>query len=226
MSFWEFLSAGRDQLWDKVREMIVKDPQLIWEAVDGCGFTIVTWVIHWNNVEMLQYMAEAIRSFSQTPQQEEQLLKYTFEYEERCGGTPTQRAVGYGHIECLSWLMRNAPSGAAVLEEKDESGNTASHEAAHQSRMNALEFIVRNAPSGVKVLMTENDKGKTPLTKNRGAAKKYFTPQKIRELAFERESEVIRTALIFDSDSLVQLMLSVVVQNIELQLYRNAQVAS
>ena len=227
MSELELSRACREQRWEEVREMITENPQLVWTARGSYGCTPAYWAAHYGDVEMLQHMLAVIlrQSLQATSQGDEeehqqrrQMLRDAFERGGDNGDTPTHEAAFYGHGQCLAFLVEHAPSGAAVLEVKNKEGWIPAHYAAFNGVVDALDFIVRNAPSGVAVLDVKDNKGKTPLDRASKNVKEYFTPQKIMEIGFERELELISNE--FEPDSLPSLMFMIIRQNIEIKLYQ------
>lgn len=227
MSGLELSRACREQRWEEAREMITENPQLVWTARGSYGCTPAYWAAHYGNVKMLQHMLAVI--LRQSPQaisqgdeeehqQRRQMLRDTFERGGYNGDTPAHEAAFYGHGQCLAFLVEHAPSGAAVLEVKNKEGWIPAHYAAFNGVVDALDFIVRNAPSGVAVLDVKDNKGKTPLDRTSKNVKEYFTHQKIMEIGFERELELISNE--FESISLPSLMFMIIRQNIEIKLHQ------
>lgn len=229
MSGVELSRACREQRWEEAREMITENPQSMWTARGSYGCTAAYYAAGHGNVEMLQHMLavilrQSLQATSQGDEEEEeeqrrQMLRGAFERGDNNGDTPAHEAAFYGHGKCLAFLVEHAPSGAAVLEAQDMHGWTPAHVAALNGKVMTLDFIVRNAPSGMRgVLDVKDNKGKTPLDRASKNVKEYFTPQKIMEIGFERELELISNE--FESISLPSLMFMIIRQNIEIKLYQ------
>jgi ankyrin repeat protein len=158
------VDACYEENWEKAKAMIAKNPWLVCTAKNKYGDTPKYFAFLRNNVDFLQYMADAILllSLDQPPQEQQQqrrqMLRNTFE---------TGSAHGFlvnlasSHVRCF--LLEHAPSGVAILQVKGLSGWTSAHHAAAAGRVSALDFIVRNAPSGAEVLKVKNNFKMTPF---------------------------------------------------------------
>ena len=69
-------------------------------------------------------------------------------------------------------------------------------------------------------MVMKNDNEKTPLHIARKEIKNYFTPKKLQEIGLKQELELIERYANMEENSLPNLMLGVIKQNVELQLYR------
>lgn len=205
--------------WDKVREMISDNAALIWTAKGGKDISPVYCTAFYGNLEILQAMYDAILSafsrLSLTRSREKQILRDAFERGRDDKITPAHVAASQGHVNCLEFLVTHCPSGNAILEKKDDRGNTAAHQAASGASIEALEFVLRNSPNGVGVLKVKNVANQTPLDMLQ-KIRDHFTPQKIRKIGFERDSELIQEGSVFAPYSLISLVLGIIQQNIEL----------
>lgn len=181
----DLLEACRTQKWEMAREIIAENPRLIWTAKDPWEHSPITWVVNYGNLEMLQLIFDTIVS-SRRSSTRTKTLKDVFEKPTSSGEkeTPAHIAACNGSVECLDFLVKNCPSGAAILEARAWNGRTPADSAAFFGNIGALVFILKNAPSGANVLNIKSDSGLMPMN---GAVKHYFTPEKIKEIGLERE---------------------------------------
>lgn len=221
----ELVSACWNQKWDQARKMIAKNSQLVWTARGLHGATPAYPSAVYGNVEMLQHMLAVILQHplfqEDAEEKRRQMLQGAFERGADDGYTPAHTAAHYGHVNCLAFLVEHAPSGAAVLEAKSSAGRTPAHCAAVNGQVDALEFIVRNAPSGIGVLEVKSNGGLVPLDLAQKSVKAYFTPQKIKEIGFERELGLFDKNV--DSSPLASLIFGLIRQNVELEIERCTQ---
>lgn len=202
----------RMQEWDKARVVIAKDPLSICTSRDDDGYSPVYWAAWYGDLKMLQHMLDAVLSFWPPGHLRQWMLRIAFERGNGKGETPAYVAAQRCHLQCLMFLVEHSPSGASVLEAKEGSWWTPAHWACFYDSINTLNFIVRNAPSGARVLEVKSYWGKKPLDIG-SSCKKYFTPQKIREIATERELELIKESRSLVIGPFVSLIFDILQQN-------------
>ena len=203
--------------WDTAKRMICQFPDLVWISRNNMDRSPACLAAMEGNIAMLDFMLRIILTSSTSPEQKQQRLKEAFESKDKEDLTPITYAAHYNHMQCLVFLVENCPNGAIMLEKEGMFGNILAYWAVRNDNAEMLEFVARRASSGLRVLNLERYK----LLEVAGPkVKKYFTPQKIQELGLEHELCLVQQCCIFEPDSLVQLMLGVVVQNIEAQMWR------
>lgn len=123
-------------------------------------------------------------------------------------------------LECLKFIVNNAPSGVELLEMKDHYELTPIYNAMHYDELDCMKFIVNNAPSGVALLDVKipyEGKHVDLLSLANWEIHEYFTPQRIREIAFDREYRTLEAQEELDDYSLPKIIFGVLRDETELQ---------
>jgi ankyrin repeat protein len=151
----ELVGACYAQKWEEAKAMIAKNPQLV-RTRNSTGYSPAFWVAEHGNLEMLNYILDAILIFLQERQQQQQqekekqqMLRDAFERGDDYEWTPAHVAASWGRTLCLVFLAEHAPSGAAVLQEKAEDGFTPAWAAVHEGETDVVDFILRHAPGDI-----------------------------------------------------------------------------
>lgn len=127
-------------------------------------------------------------------------------------------AIRHNRIDAVKYIVQHAPSGCAILDEKQHDWTTA-HLAAIYGSPEMMEFILRNAPSGIKLLEVKDIEAMTPLEHSSATIKKYFTPQKIRQIGLENERKRLEEFL--GTNSLTSLIFNVISEDIETRVFQS-----
>lgn len=208
-----FLSCCYKEDWGEVRKRLSRLPVPL-RKTDECLVIAAKWATIHGNVDMLKFLLSLIHHNSLF-QDEKRILYEVFEKSKFA-----REAACYGSLDCLEFLAEHCPSKEMILETGDSDHWTPAHYAAYNGRVKILKHIIEHAPSGVGVMVMKNDNEKTPLHIARKEIKNYFTPEKLQEIGLKQELELIERYADMEENSLPNLMLSVIRQNIELQLYR------
>jgi hypothetical protein len=183
----EFMNAcfyGDDE---RTREIIAEDPYLVCTAKDDFGHSPAFWAVFDGNMNLLQYMTDAVfrLSFRQQPREQAMLWRDVFERGTASGYTPVHASVAKGYVECLAFLVEHCSVGASSLEARDDTGTTPTFVAISREHVEAAGFIIRHAPSGIAVITTKTHHQWSPLNafyclsdRDRILMDRYLTPLK------------------------------------------------
>lgn len=219
MSFG-LIDACANRNWRKARRIMTRHPEALWTETCWSGGPMYDFAFH-GKLELMQYALELIRQQPEDVQDE--LLKTVFEG--NCGYCRLQKPIHVvfrnNNIECLKFLIKNSPSGTAILEYADlGGGRTPAHYAAMYDPK-GLAFVMRNAPSGVKVLEKADRYGQLPLDSQPEWLKQhYFNPHKVLQIGLESEYYRVKHNLFPDEQCLVNLVFGVIMQHTETQWWQ------
>lgn len=208
-----FLNCCYAEDWDEVKKRLFRLPVPL-RKTDERLVIAAKWATIHGNVNMLKFLLSLIHHNSLF-QVEKRILYEVFEKSRLAC-----EAAHYGNLDCLEFLAKHCPSKEMILETGDSDHWTPAHYAAYNGRVKILKYIIEHAPSGVGVMVMKNDNEKTPLHIAKKKIKNYFTPKKLQEIGMKQELKLIERYADMEENSLPNLMLGVIKQNIELQLYR------
>lgn len=239
----DLLTACEFRNWDQAKVLIAKNPMWLLNCRNCYGGNSLHWILssRHDNVMMLEYVYEVIMSLNISEEERQKWLANLFDGRLPFQSISIRDAIAWNDIEVIEFFIKRF--GVSVLEKRDNTRErwSPAHWAAYYDYVEILEFITRRAPSGIGVLTCEGLEGETPLD-IAGAGKPgmkydedgraldgmeelvntYFTPQKIRQIGFENELTHIEHAFLFESETLVSLVLSVIMQDIAVKLYQNS----
>lgn len=218
MSSQQFMELCYSHKLDDVKALIDENPEMLCAVVnENKGDTPAHWFAAHGNIEMLQYMYDAIISLNRPQEVQEQMVQQAFG-PARGGWSPFHVAV-CSSVECIKFFVTNCGSERLFLEKTTSNGFTAAHYAGRFSNIEALELIIRNAPNGIGVLYVKCNKGETPLDKMKlnSRMRDHFTPERIKKLGYKRELGFLEKGFC-GTGAFTVLVLSIIKDNIELQM--------
>lgn len=179
---FENLLLSYERCREKIAAIITENPRLMCTYVTG-GITLAMNFCMKGDVGMLEHARDALLSLEGP---HEQLLKDAFERPGAKGCTPAGMAATLCRLDCLEFLTKNCPSGLDILISETDNGITPICNAAYWGDRSIREFVVKNFPGGVGNLNKGNKYGRVFLGMLPEEDKKYFTPEKIRELGSQK----------------------------------------
>ena len=213
-----FFYSCEKQKWDEVQHMIRARPNLLWTARDGLLHTAAHIFVLHDNVEMLQFMFSTISSMDVSPEYRKRLLSNSYEKGNLFRVTAYHMAAAKGHVSCLAFLVQHCPSGINILTREDHYGQTVVHRAINADQMEILEFIATVSPQGMKALDVKTQYGVKLITTG---MQKHFTDQVVQRIGLTRELLAVdATVANFEYETLPGLMFHVIMQDINVRLYR------
>lgn len=200
----------RTRAWNAVCNMLNANFDLIHKGI--------YLIIEHGGLEVLKHVLQLIRK---RPENQGKLLYEVFEKKRFFSRSPIHHAVVFDKITIVKFLVEHCPSGTALLESLDDYGNTCAHSAAYCDNDEILKFIIWNTLSGIAILDLKNKYNRTPRDMMGEDMKEYCTPLNLRKIGLERELSILQNNhLLFGTQSLIALMFGVMMQNIEVQLWR------
>lgn len=208
----------QNEQWDDVRDMIEKEPFLVWSFIDG-GYTLVKFFCWYGRVDMLQFALKILRTHSEEEYYEQRLIDFFeityYAYEIRL---PVHEAVYNNHLDCVKFLVEHCPSKEKILEMHNVCHENALHFACLGDSYETMDYILLTAFQDEQVYpMSETILKSFDSCKEEKFA--FLTPQKMREIALQREIlTVYRNQQLFGQHSLISLVLGVVMRETSMSI--------